>query len=421
MAHSACALVRGDTQRSDGYVRRRPEASVLYQVVAKHWPLLLEGLEDAGGLPRFVKQEFEEYLRCGILEHGCLHLVCRQCGLSQVVALSCKKRGFCPACLGRRMADTAVHLERSVLPAVPIRHWICSLPWGLRALLGYDRKLCAGVVSAFVSELSRSLRSRAKHALRLRSVAAAHTGAVAAIQRTDSALRLNVHAHVLALDGVYVRDDETGALVFHPLPTPTRAEVAAVLEPEPSAARYRDPAPLPDGRLLVTRTLSSNTAETFESDIEVLTLGERLDGSGPTVLSRRVLVSGGLLGVTDPEPVFVRPQPHLAEAEHEIAANETHGTLVHSGLPMIDSILGSLQPAGPKTIRDDLAFARLIEALPQSPATRQPIPAGETLHAVEGATSTSIFIRTMHERIRSAMAISVASRAASATSRARYR
>lgn len=82
MAHSACALFRADAQRSDGY--RRPEASVLYQVVAKHW--LREELEDAGGLPRFVKQEFEEYLLCGILEEGCLYLVCRQCGLSQVVA-----------------------------------------------------------------------------------------------------------------------------------------------------------------------------------------------------------------------------------------------------------------------------------------------------------------------------------------------
>ncbi|MSP25779.1 MAG: hypothetical protein EXR75_11555, partial [Myxococcales bacterium] len=29
-----------------------------------------------------------------------------------------------------------VHLEQNVLPAVPIRHWICSLPWGLRALCG---------------------------------------------------------------------------------------------------------------------------------------------------------------------------------------------------------------------------------------------------------------------------------------------
>jgi hypothetical protein len=48
------------------------------------------------------------------------------------------------------------------------------------------------------------------------------------VQRTDSALRLNVHFHVLALDGVYVREGEHGPLVFHALPTPTRAEVADI-------------------------------------------------------------------------------------------------------------------------------------------------------------------------------------------------
>jgi hypothetical protein len=126
------------------------------------------------------------------------------------------------------MTDTALHLERAVLPAVPIRHWICSLPWGLRALLGYDRKLCSEVASAFVGEMLRSLRRRAKRLLSLASVADAHPGAVAAVHRADSALRLNVHFHVLALDGVYVRNDTTGSLVFHPLPTPTQAEVADV-------------------------------------------------------------------------------------------------------------------------------------------------------------------------------------------------
>jgi hypothetical protein len=128
---------------------------------------------------------------------------------------------FDPSCIGRKMVDTAVHLEQHVLPAVPIRHWICSLPWGLRSLLGYDKKLCAQVVSAFVGELSRSLKHRAKQALVLDSVRQAFTGAVASISRTDSALRLNVHFHVLALDGVYVREDEGGPLVFYPLPTPT--------------------------------------------------------------------------------------------------------------------------------------------------------------------------------------------------------
>ncbi len=167
-------------------------------------------------------------MKCGILEEGCLHLVCRSCGYSQVVALSCKKRGFCPGCLGRRMADTAVHLEERVLPAVRVRHWICSLPWGLRALLGYDRELCAKVVSAFVGELCRSLKRRAKRQLGLASVAQAHTGAVCAVQRTDGALRLNVHLHVLSLDGVYVRDSESAALVFEELGTPSHAEVLDV-------------------------------------------------------------------------------------------------------------------------------------------------------------------------------------------------
>jgi hypothetical protein len=125
------------------------------------------------------------------------------------------------------MSDSAVHLERSVLPRVPIRHWICSFPWGVRAVLGYDAELCASAANAFATELLRSLRSRAKALLRLGSVSAAFPGAVVAIQRTDSALRLNVHLHVLALDGVYVRDP-AGALVFHPLTTPSAEEVAQI-------------------------------------------------------------------------------------------------------------------------------------------------------------------------------------------------
>lgn len=135
------------------------------------------------------------------------------------------------SCIARRMADLAAHLEREVLPEVPIRHWICSLPWGLRALVGYDRELCAQVLSAFVGELSRSLKRRAKEEHGLKSVAEAFTGALAAVQRVDSALRLNVHFHILALDGVYVRQDPGDArsqLIFHTLPTPTREQVANI-------------------------------------------------------------------------------------------------------------------------------------------------------------------------------------------------
>lgn len=58
-----------------------------------------------------------------------------------------------------------------------------------------------------------------------------HTAAVTSaavpnrLQRGDSGLQLNVHFHVLALDGVYVRKEPSAPLVFHPLPSPTVDEV----------------------------------------------------------------------------------------------------------------------------------------------------------------------------------------------------
>ena len=217
-----------DPAHRGGYERHRREETVLYRTIDAHWPAFRERAEEAGGLPRFVVREVEEYLRCGILEHGCVRVGCARCGFERLVAFSCKRRGFCPSCLGRRMADTAVHLVQKVIPEVPVRQWVCSLPWRLRVLLGYDRRICAEVVEAFVLELSRSLKRRAKKSLGLKTLRAAHTGAVSVIQRGDSALRLNVHFHVLALDGVYVREEPDGPLVFHPLPAPTVDEVTDV-------------------------------------------------------------------------------------------------------------------------------------------------------------------------------------------------
>ena len=61
---------------------------------------------------------------------------------------------------------------------VPIRQWVCSLPWRLRALCGDDSALCADVMKTFEKEVSRSLRHRAKKALCLDSVEQRHTGSV---------------------------------------------------------------------------------------------------------------------------------------------------------------------------------------------------------------------------------------------------
>jgi len=131
------------------YERRRPEATVLYQLFEEHWEGFLEHTEEQGRpLPEFVKREVEAYRRCGILEHGLLRVGCPGCGFERLVAFSCKKRGICPSCLGRRMTDTACHLRERVIPSEPLRQWVCSLPWELRLRVGYDGALCSQVLRA---------------------------------------------------------------------------------------------------------------------------------------------------------------------------------------------------------------------------------------------------------------------------------
>ena len=70
-------------------------------------------------LPLHVDKEMRAYLECGILAYGLVRARCEDCGASRAVAFFCKKRGFCPSCSGRRMADTAARLVDEVLPRVP--------------------------------------------------------------------------------------------------------------------------------------------------------------------------------------------------------------------------------------------------------------------------------------------------------------
>ena len=81
------------------YERHRPEETPLYRIVETHYPRFLARLEAEGGsLPAFVKREFDDYLKCGLLENGFLRVKCDACSHEHLVAFSCKRRGFCPSC-----------------------------------------------------------------------------------------------------------------------------------------------------------------------------------------------------------------------------------------------------------------------------------------------------------------------------------
>jgi hypothetical protein len=179
MARDAHAPLCPNTGFTDGYQRRRPEQSALYKIIQAYWPEFAERAEAIGGLPDFVKREFEAYLDCGILERGFVSVSCPTCGFERLVAFSCKMRGFCPSCVGRRMNDCAAHLVDRVMPLTAIRQWVCTMPYSLRYPMGYDKKLCADILSGYAAELMRWYKQRGRRLLGLQSINDAHIGAVA--------------------------------------------------------------------------------------------------------------------------------------------------------------------------------------------------------------------------------------------------
>ena len=140
-----------------GYAPRRPETTPLYVTLSAELETFLARRDDEQhALPRFVERELRGYLDCGILAHGFLRVRCPACREERLVPFSCKGRGFCPSCGGRRMADTAAWLVDRVLPEVLIRQWVLTLPFALRYRLACDAELTAAVLREF-------LRGRAAH------------------------------------------------------------------------------------------------------------------------------------------------------------------------------------------------------------------------------------------------------------------
>ena len=209
------------------YQRHCPEETTLYQTLREHWRTFVSDLEEEGAhLPRFVTEEVDAFLRCGILAHGFLRVFCDDCRQARVLAFSCKRRGFCPSCFGRRMSERGAHLVDNVLPWVPIRQWVLTVPHGLRFAMAHDPALTRVVHKIFVRSVSQWLRRRAR---RQGIAGTLKTGAVTVIQRFDSALGLNIHFHTLFFDGLYALDHR-GSLQFHPTAAPTNQEVASVAE-----------------------------------------------------------------------------------------------------------------------------------------------------------------------------------------------
>src|SRR5438093_11942715 len=191
-----------------------------FRMAARHWlcPGVLPetaAASDGAGVPRFIECEFRDFLGCGILARGFAHVRCDACQFERLLPFSFKARAVCPSCGGRRMAEQAAHLVEAVLPTVPVRQWVLTVPHRLRYRLAFDHALCRAVLGVFIRAVLSWYRRRGRRA----GVPDGQSGTVTVVQRFGSGLELNVHFHALGLDGVFAPGAD-GTLRFHRLPPP---------------------------------------------------------------------------------------------------------------------------------------------------------------------------------------------------------
>ena len=95
------------------------------------------------------------------------------------------------------MTESAKLLVDDVLYGYSIRQWVLSLPIPLRLLLARYLKELSNVMQIVHRAISTDVIHRSGHLKKQ-----ANTGAVTYIQRFGSALNLNIHLHMLFLEGV---------------------------------------------------------------------------------------------------------------------------------------------------------------------------------------------------------------------------
>src|SRR3989442_1733876 len=214
------------------YAPRDPSRTVLYTVIADHLETFLASLDadpEATGLPAYVQREFYAYLQCGILAYGFLRLGCDTCPKELLLPFSCRRRGFCPSCAAGGMAQTAAPLVECVTPGVPPRQWVVSVPIPLRYWMAASQDMTATVHTIIRTTIGQYYVNQAvKRGLERQKV---QPGSVTFIQRFGSAINLNVHYHVVFLEGVYLdRTDQGRTPRFLTGEPPTDTDIADVMQ-----------------------------------------------------------------------------------------------------------------------------------------------------------------------------------------------
>ncbi len=122
------------------------------------------------------------------------------------------------------MSAMAASLIERVLPQTGLRQWVLTFPFPWRRRLAQDGALLGRLTRLFGETVQAFYAARAAQEGGL----GAKTGAVIAVQRTSSDLRLNPHLHAVWLDGGW--HEQGGGLAWQGLGHLKNSEVGGVLE-----------------------------------------------------------------------------------------------------------------------------------------------------------------------------------------------
>ena len=203
------------------YQPRRPEATALRQILVSFLASTRDELAEKDMyLPRFVWRELEAIIDCGVLDRGFVRVVCDACKHERNVGFSCKGRGVCSSCVGRKMAELSQHLFDHVIPDVPLRQFVLTLPPPLRFLVARDKRLLCAVRTIALRAIKCFVCRKARDAYPSKDFLPA---GFCVVQRSGSALNLAPHLHAVLFDGAY-RKDDAGHLHFVAAPAVSPAE-----------------------------------------------------------------------------------------------------------------------------------------------------------------------------------------------------
>ncbi len=210
------------------YRSRRPERTLFHRLVREHLETYLslarQGEGQINPVPGYVEGAFRKYLECGIPSYGFARARCEACGYDFFVPFSCKIRGICPSCNTRCMVEAAAQLTDHVLPKVPHRQWVLSVPKRVRYLFRRERETVGAVLRIFMRTLETTLRRKSPGA-----PATSRFGAVASVHHFGSSLNEHIHFHCVVTDGVF-SEGPGGEACFHEATLLGEADIEAVRE-----------------------------------------------------------------------------------------------------------------------------------------------------------------------------------------------